>query len=106
MQWCRWRDSNSHSFRHRPLKTACLPIPPHRPIISESIKNSLDTEIKSNHKQSFNYSGISPALEAASLTGSSAEGVVSVVVSASFTPADSTSKRFIILVLSVPPPEK
>ncbi len=30
--WCRRRDSNSHDFRHRPLKTACLPIPPRRPI--------------------------------------------------------------------------
>ena len=28
--WCRRRDSNSHGFRHRPLKTACLPIPPRR----------------------------------------------------------------------------
>lgn len=26
--WCgRW-DSNPHAFRHRPLKTACLPVPP------------------------------------------------------------------------------
>lgn len=30
-QWCRRRDSNSHSFRHYPLKIACLPIPPRRP---------------------------------------------------------------------------
>ncbi len=28
--WCRRRDSNSHSFRHYPLKIACLPIPPRR----------------------------------------------------------------------------
>src|SRR3989304_8920826 len=28
--WCRRRDSNSHGLRHRPLKTACLPIPPRR----------------------------------------------------------------------------
>src|SRR5581483_5244531 len=28
--WCRRRDSNSHGFRHRPLKTACLPISPRR----------------------------------------------------------------------------
>ena len=28
--WCRWPDSNRHSSRHCPLKTACLPIPPHR----------------------------------------------------------------------------
>ena len=27
-RWCgRW-DSNPHAFRHRPLKTACLPVPP------------------------------------------------------------------------------
>lgn len=26
--WCRRRESNSHDFRHSPLKTACLPIPP------------------------------------------------------------------------------
>lgn len=30
MCWCRRRDSNSHSFRHYPLKIACLPIPPRR----------------------------------------------------------------------------
>ena len=30
LNWCRWPESNRHSFRHRPLKTACLPIPPHR----------------------------------------------------------------------------
>ena len=30
--WCRRRDSNSHSFRHYPLKIACLPISPRRPI--------------------------------------------------------------------------
>src|SRR5690554_8057409 len=30
MSWCRRRDSNSHSFRHYPLKIACLPIPPRR----------------------------------------------------------------------------
>jgi len=28
--WCRRRDSNSHSFRHYPLKIACLPISPRR----------------------------------------------------------------------------
>jgi hypothetical protein len=28
--WCRGRDSNSHSFRHYPLKIACLPISPPR----------------------------------------------------------------------------
>src|SRR3972149_7438271 len=28
--WGRRRDSNSHGLRHRPLKTACLPIPPRR----------------------------------------------------------------------------
>jgi hypothetical protein len=28
--WCRWPDSNRHGLRHCPLKTACLPIPPHR----------------------------------------------------------------------------
>ena len=28
--WCRRGDSNSHGFRHRPLKTACLPISPRR----------------------------------------------------------------------------
>ncbi len=28
--WCRWPDSNRHTRRHCPLKTACLPIPPHR----------------------------------------------------------------------------
>ena len=27
---CRWPDSNRHGLRHCPLKTACLPIPPHR----------------------------------------------------------------------------
>ncbi len=27
-KWCGWRDSNSHDFRHHPLKMACLPIPP------------------------------------------------------------------------------
>ena len=31
--WCRWPESNRHSFRHCPLKTACLPIPPHRLIL-------------------------------------------------------------------------
>ena len=30
IDWCRRRDSNSHGFRHRPLKTACLPISPRR----------------------------------------------------------------------------
>ncbi len=30
MIWCRRRDSNSHSFRHYPLKIACLPISPRR----------------------------------------------------------------------------
>ena len=30
--WCRWPESNRHSFRHCPLKTACLPIPPHRQV--------------------------------------------------------------------------
>src|SRR5664280_758764 len=30
MRWCRRRDSNSHSFRHYPLKIACLPISPRR----------------------------------------------------------------------------
>ena len=30
-EWCRWPDSNRHGLRHCPLKTACLPIPPHRP---------------------------------------------------------------------------
>ena len=30
MCWCRRRDSNSHSFRHYPLKIACLPISPRR----------------------------------------------------------------------------
>ena len=29
-RWCRRRDSNSHSFRHYPLKIACLPISPRR----------------------------------------------------------------------------
>ena len=29
-EWCRRRDSNSHSFRHYPLKIACLPISPRR----------------------------------------------------------------------------
>src|SRR5271154_2734604 len=29
-KWCRRRDSNSYAFRHCPLKTACLPIPPRR----------------------------------------------------------------------------
>ncbi len=28
--WCRRRDSNPHGSRHRPLKTACLPVPPLR----------------------------------------------------------------------------
>ena len=28
--WCSGRDLNSHGSRHCPLKTACLPIPPHR----------------------------------------------------------------------------
>ena len=28
--WCRRGDSNSHGFRHCPLKTACLPISPRR----------------------------------------------------------------------------
>ena len=27
--WCGWRDSNSHGFPRRPLKTVCLPVPPH-----------------------------------------------------------------------------
>jgi hypothetical protein len=27
--WCGWRDSNSHGFPSRPLKTVCLPVPPH-----------------------------------------------------------------------------
>ena len=31
--WCRWPDSNRHSSRYCPLKTACLPIPPHRQIL-------------------------------------------------------------------------
>jgi len=31
--WCRRRDSNSHSFRHYPLKIACLPISPRRHIV-------------------------------------------------------------------------
>src|SRR6185312_5509252 len=31
--WCRRRDSNSHSFRHYPLKIACLPISPRRRLI-------------------------------------------------------------------------
>src|SRR5690606_32072274 len=26
--WCPGRDSNPHSFRHYPLKIACLPVPP------------------------------------------------------------------------------
>ena len=30
VSWCRRRDSNSHSFRHYPLKIACLPISPRR----------------------------------------------------------------------------
>lgn len=30
ISWCRRRDSNSHSFRHYPLKIACLPISPRR----------------------------------------------------------------------------
>ena len=29
-KWCRWPDSNWHGKSHCPLKTACLPIPPHR----------------------------------------------------------------------------
>ena len=29
VNWCGWRDSNSHAFRHWYLKPACLPIPPH-----------------------------------------------------------------------------
>ena len=28
--WCRGGDLNSYALRHRPLKTACLPIPPPR----------------------------------------------------------------------------
>jgi hypothetical protein len=43
--WCRRRDSNSHDFRHYPLKIACLPIPPRR-----------------LHNTKKNYSGISFAL--------------------------------------------
>ncbi len=27
--WCGWPDSNRHGSRHCPLKTACLPVPPH-----------------------------------------------------------------------------
>mmetsp|Transcript_8053 Transcript_8053/g.15576 ORF Transcript_8053/g.15576 Transcript_8053/m.15576 type:complete len:205 (+) Transcript_8053:608-1222(+) len=36
MFWCRRRDSNSHSFRHYPLKIACLPISPRRLVLISS----------------------------------------------------------------------
>ncbi len=38
--WCRRRDSNSHSFRHYPLKIACLPISPRRPCVSVGRQSS------------------------------------------------------------------
>ena len=38
--WCGRRDSNSHTFRHYPLKIACLPISP-RPLFS-LLANYLD----------------------------------------------------------------
>src|ERR1035437_9412873 len=37
LPWCRRRDSNSHSFRHYPLKIACLPISPRRQFSSVQI---------------------------------------------------------------------
>src|SRR5262249_43819224 len=32
LTWCRRGDSNSHGLPHCPLKTACLPISPRRPV--------------------------------------------------------------------------
>ena len=50
LHWCRWADSNRHAFLHCPLKTACLPIPPHRhKVILRTIKTV----------RYDNYSGIS-----------------------------------------------
>ena len=47
MSWCRRRDSNSHSFRHYPLKIACLPIPPRR------------LRLISGHRHSLHCKGVS-----------------------------------------------
>ncbi len=71
--WCRRRDSNSHSFRHRPLKTACLPIPPRRQLNlnSESKKPYVGTLTQAIVQSTAKlvYSGISLALEASILAG-------------------------------------
>ena len=46
--WCRWPDSNRHSFRHCPLKTACLPIPPHRLFVLGTVSYSPGTAGRSS----------------------------------------------------------
>jgi len=74
--WCRRRDSNSHGFRHRPLKTACLPIPPRR----QSFRRNTD-QLSVNYRTSrsgvrrfSNYFGISLVFESASAAGLSGDG--------------------------------
>ncbi len=94
IDWCRRRDSNSHSFRHRPLKTACLPISPRRPrSLSSSqrlnyVRTQLQPIVQLTHNQ--NHFGISVALE-----GSPSAGTAG---------ADSTLEGWTGIALSIMPP--
>src|SRR5512138_1544666 len=56
VHWCRRGDSNSHGFRHCPLKTACLPISPRRRVLLLLAR----------------YLGMSPALPPAGAAGAGA----------------------------------
>ena len=47
--WCRRRDSNSHGFRHRPLKTACLPISPRRQFTTSASRLGMPSDAQSLH---------------------------------------------------------
>src|SRR5471030_3016639 len=51
ISWCRRRDSNSHSFRHYPLKIACLPISPRR----HCLQCGKTTSINRESLQDLNY---------------------------------------------------